>query len=89
MLGDAYRSSDQEHPMNHPVHSLVWRGALYRFQRLRESATQIDAFEYAVACAGEFMGVMTCPGGLTTREFIGHCFLWLGEQTRVAAGGSR
>lgn len=75
--------------MDHPVHSLVWRGALYRFQRLRESATQIDAIEYAVARAGEFLGVMTCPGGLPTREFIKRCFVWLGEHNGLAAGTSR
>ena len=74
--------------MNHPVHSLVWRDTLYRFQRLRESATEIDAFEYAVARAGEFMGVMTCPAGLSTKEFVGRCFLWLGEQSTLAAGTS-
>ena len=72
--------------MNHPVHSLVWRDTLYRFQRLRESTTEIGAVEYAVARAGEFIGIMTCPAGLTARDFAAYSFQWLGGRESVSAG---
>lgn len=65
--------------MSRNILTLTWRGAAYCFARLRGPVADVGTAEWAVARAGEFIGTMPCPVGITTGEFEVRCLRWLGE----------
>jgi hypothetical protein len=61
------------------IHSLIWRGTPFQFQCFDEPADPDAATDWVVYRAGEFIGWMSFPAGVTGEEFELGCLLWLGE----------
>jgi hypothetical protein len=65
-------------PVRTHSRSLTWHGQAFRFQYL-PSDLSLETPLWAVSRSGEFIGTMTCPPEVTTKDFDVRGLRWLGE----------
>ena len=63
--------------MRYRTRSILWHGETFRFQYLKPGEAKSDEPLWAVSRRGEFIGMMTCPPEVTTRDFDLRSVRWL------------
>jgi hypothetical protein len=65
--------------MRYRRRSLIYAGQPFTFDRIETRDSGKDRFLWAVSRQGEFIGTLTSPEEITTKEFDLRCARWLKE----------
>ena len=59
--------------------SVKYAGQPFSFERVEEWGSSEDRVTWAVSRRGEFIGTLTSPNEISTRDFDMRCMQWLAE----------